>query len=89
MKLVVYGSEKRLGCLQEDGSVVDLNHAYAALLASKGVPRPCEKAEAKVPSCLLCFIEEGDEGLKAASEAVAYVKKGHKVGPNGEQLVFK
>jgi len=89
MKLVVYGSEKRLGCLQEDGSVVDLNHAYAALLASKGIPRPCEKAEAMVPSCLLCFIEEGDEGLKAASEAVAYVKRGHKVGPNGEQLVFK
>jgi 2-keto-4-pentenoate hydratase/2-oxohepta-3-ene-1,7-dioic acid hydratase in catechol pathway len=88
MKLVVYGQSKRLGAWLGDGSVVDLNHAYAALLGSKGEPRACAKADAEVPSCLLAFIEEGDAGLKAAARAVACAKKA-KVAANGEQLVYK
>ena len=88
MKLVVYGPHKRLGSLLEDGSVVDVNHAYAALLASKGEPNSCAKADAKVPSCLLAFIEEGDAGIAAAKQAVDYAKKA-KVSAGGEQLVFK
>src|SRR5512138_2241659 len=87
MKLVVYGPHKRLGALLEDGSVVDLNHAYVALLESKGEARACAKAGAEVPSCLLSFIEEGDAGLKAAAKAVTYAKKA-KVAPNGEKLVY-
>jgi acylpyruvate hydrolase len=75
MKLVVFGPKKRLGAWLDDGSVVDLNHAYASLLKSKGEPRACAKADAEVPSCLLSFIEEGDAGLKAAAKAVAYAKK--------------
>jgi len=35
MRLVVYGAH-RLGCLLEDGSIVDLNLAYASLLAGRG-----------------------------------------------------
>jgi acylpyruvate hydrolase len=88
MKLVVYGPRKRLGALLEDGSVVDINHAYAALLESKGEPRACIKADAEAPSCLLAFIGEGDAGLKAAAKAVAYAKKA-KVAANGEQLIYK
>jgi acylpyruvate hydrolase len=88
MKLVVYGPHKRLGSWLEDGSVVDVNHAYAALLESKGEPNSCAKADAEAPSCLLAFIEEGEEGLNAAKKAVDYVKK-VKVSAGGEQLVFK
>ena len=86
--MVVYGPHKRLGSLLEDGSVVDVNHAYAALLASKGEPNSCTKADAEAPSCLLAFIEEGEEGLNAAKKAVDYAKK-VKVSAGGEQLVFK
>ena len=88
MRLVVFGPRKRLGAQLEDGSVVDLNHAYAALLESKGEARACVKAEVEVPSCLLSFIEEGDAGLKAAAKAVTYAKK-TKVSAKGEQLLFK
>jgi len=88
MKLVVYGPRKRLGAWLDDGSIIDLNHAYAALLKSKGEPRACAKADVEVPSCLLAFIEEGEAGLKAAVKAVAYAKK-VKVAANGEHLVFK
>jgi acylpyruvate hydrolase len=88
MKLVVYGSNKRLGAWLEDGSIIDLNHAYTALLESKGEPRACAKADAEVPSCLLSFIEEGKAGLKAATKAVSYAKK-TKVAANGNRLVYK
>ncbi len=88
MKLVVFGPHKRLGAWLEDGSVVDLNHAYAALLQSKGESHACAKADAEVPSCLLAFIEEGDAGLKAAAKAITYAKKA-KVASNGEKLVYK
>ena len=86
--MVVFGPHKRLGCWLEDGSVVDVNHAYAALVASKGEPNSCAKADAEAPSCLLAFIEVGEEGLNAAKKAVDYAKK-VKVSAGGEQLVFK
>ena len=85
MKLVVFN--KRLGALQSDGSVVDLNHAYAALAKSKGSTEPCSEADSTVPTCLLCFIEKGDEGLKAGAAAVEYVKGGATEGPKGEKLL--
>jgi len=88
MKLVVFGPKKRLGAWLDDGSVIDLNHAYAALLESKGEAHACAKADIEVPSCLLCFIEEGDAGLKAATKAVTYAKKA-KVNSCGEKLVYK
>jgi acylpyruvate hydrolase len=88
MKLVVYGPNKRLGAWLEDGSVIDLNYAYAALLESKGELRTYAKADAEVPSCLLSFIEEGEAGLKAATKAVSYAKK-IKVAAKGNRLVYK
>ena len=88
MKLIVFGPHKRLGAWLEDGSVVDLNHSYAALLESKGEARACAKAGAQVPSCLLAFIEEGDAGLKSAVKAITYAKK-TKVSTKGEQLLFE
>jgi len=85
MKLVVFN--KRLGALQDDGSVVDLHHAYAALAKSRGSTEPCSEADSAVPPCLLCFIKKGDEGLKAAAEAMEYVKGGATEGPKGEKLL--
>jgi acylpyruvate hydrolase len=88
MKLVVFGP-KRLGALLEDGSIVDLNRAYEALLADDGVPGARAKASAKVPTCLLAFIEEGEKGLKAAAKAIEYVKNGATKTACGQKLLYK
>ncbi len=88
MKLVVFDSS-RLGALLEDGSIVDLNLARAALLSKSGIGRPYAHACIEVPSGLLAFIEEGEAGLKAATEAVSLVQGGVTEGPRGENLLFK
>jgi len=73
----------------EDESVLDLNYAYAAYKHSKGTANPQLKADAKVPSCLLAFIKEGDAGLENAHKAIDHVKNGAENGPKGEKLVYK
>lgn len=87
MKLVIYNTG-RLGALQEDRLVIDLNHAYAAYLKSRGEPRPQAKADATVPADLLAFIQEGKKGLDEAKKAVTHVKAGNKHGPRGEKLHY-
>src|SRR4030042_559646 len=87
MKLVVFNTG-RLGALQEDGSVIDLTHAYAARLKSRGEPRPQAKADAAVPADLLAFIKEGKKGLDEAKKAVAHIKAGNREGPLGEKLIY-
>ena len=87
MKLVKY-NEGRLGALVDE-NVIDLNYAFAAYKKSKGVSNPKKKADAKVPSCLLAFIKEGNEGLENARKALDHVKAGACCGPKGEKLVWK
>jgi len=74
MKLVVFNSG-RLGALLGNGSVVDLNSAYASMLESKGRTDPVSEASLKVPSDLLAFIEKCEEGLNSAREAIDYAMK--------------
>jgi acylpyruvate hydrolase len=88
LKLVKY-NEGRLGAILDDESVVDLNHAYAAYKRLKKATNPQLKADAKVPSCLLDFIKEGDRGIEEAKKAIDYVNKGGYCGPKGEKLVYK
>ncbi|MBN2335082.1 fumarylacetoacetate hydrolase family protein [Candidatus Bathyarchaeota archaeon] len=88
MKLVKYNTG-RLGALQSDGSVIDLNYAYAAYQKSRGAERPYAKADAKVPVCLHDFILEGDKGIEEAKKAVEHVKAGNTAGPKGEKLVHR
>jgi len=87
LKLVKY-NEGRLGALLDDESIVDLNYAYADYLNTKGEVNPKIKADARVPSCLLAFIKEGDAGISEAKKALEHVQKGHKIGLNGEKLVY-
>jgi acylpyruvate hydrolase len=88
MKLVIFNAG-RVGALQEDGSVIDLNYAYAALKKNKGVVRAYTKADADVPSDLMGLIKEGNKGLEAASKAVNFVLDGNLEGPSGEKLVYE
>lgn len=88
MKLVIFNNN-RLGSLQKDGSIIDLNLAFATYKKTEGSLRPYAKADAKVPSCLLSFIKEGDNGIKNAVKAINHIKTTEEEkGPKGEKLVY-
>ena len=74
MKLVMYRKEgdPRLGCLKGD-QVIDLNLAYEAMLISKRVVRPREKAGLMIPPETIAFLGGGDESLAAARETVQWL----------------
>lgn len=72
MKVVVYGANKRVGAVS-DGTVVDLNWAYAKYLREvKGVARPYVHADGTLPAGLAGFIERGRPALDAAHLALEY-----------------
>ena len=66
-----YGA--RLGVVDGD-EIVDLNAAYAALLDSRGVPRPADRAGVEVPPDATAFLAEGDQARARAEEAVAFAR---------------
>src|ERR1700736_318304 len=94
MKLVTFhhsGRGDRVGAVTADGSIVDLNAAYALYL--RNVEREgafYALADARVPANMRGLFENGDRGLDAARTAIEYaVKEGPKtVGPSGEAMVF-
>src|ERR1700680_5243218 len=95
MKLVTFhhlGRGDRVGAATADGSIVDLNAAYA--LYRRNVEREgafYALADARVPAEMRGVFENGDRGLDAARAALAYaVKEGTSAtGPNGEAIFFR
>lgn len=95
MKLVTFhhsGRQGRVGAVTTDGSIVDLNAAYALYLRNV----ECEGAfyalaDARVPAEMRRLFENGDRGLDAARSAMDYaLREGpDTTGPNGEQLSFR
>src|SRR5712664_3678829 len=95
MKLVTFhhsGRGDRVGAATADGSIVDLNAAYALYL------RDIERegafyalADARVPADMRGLFENGDRGLDAARAALEYaLKQGPETtGPNGEAFFFR
>jgi 2-keto-4-pentenoate hydratase/2-oxohepta-3-ene-1,7-dioic acid hydratase in catechol pathway len=74
MKLVTYSHgthRKRIGARVEN-SIVDLNSAYAALLASRGYGAPSRAANGIVPPEMRLLFEGGDRSLDAAREALEF-----------------
>jgi len=94
MKLVTFHSrsrEDRIGAIATDGTIVDLNAAYALYL--RNVQREgafYALADARVPANMRGLFENGDRGLDAARTALDYVvKEGAESGPSGEALRFQ
>jgi 2-keto-4-pentenoate hydratase/2-oxohepta-3-ene-1,7-dioic acid hydratase in catechol pathway len=94
MKLVTFhsrGRESRIGAIAADGTVVDLNAAYA--LYSQNVQLEgafYALADARVPANMRALFENGDRGLDAARAALDYVvKEGAETGLSGESLRFQ
>ena len=94
MRLVTFhhsGRGDRLGAMAADGSIVDLNAAYALYL--RNVEREgafYALADARVPADMRGLFENGDRGLDAARTALEYaVKEGSDArGPGGEAILF-
>lgn len=76
MKFVTYskGFERRIGVVS-DGTLVDLNRAYYAMLIDRGEARPGARAQSLVPPDMIGFLDGGDTSLAAAKEAVAFVNE--------------
>src|SRR5260370_37379887 len=94
MKLVTFHSrsrDNRIGAVAADGTIVDLNAAWALYL--RNVRREgafYALADARVPTNMRGLFENGDSGLDAARAALDYVmKEGAETGPSGESLRFQ
>ncbi len=75
MKLVTFelatlaGRIRRIGALSDQG-ILDLNFAYARLLAERGHGRPQRVADALIPPDMLAFLEGGEPAMAAARETL-------------------
>ncbi len=95
MKLVTFdwgAREHRIGALAPNGSVVDLNTAYALYLRNVEQEGAFYAlADARVPADMRRLFENEDRGLDAARAALEYaLKEGPETkGPNGEPVFFR
>ncbi len=73
MKLVTFDlcGRDRVGAVVEN-RVVDLNAAFTASLVEAGEPEPALMADRALPPCMLRFLRNGEEAIKAAQQAVGY-----------------
>ncbi len=95
MRLVTFNwgaREQRIGAVAPNGSIVDLNTAYALYLRNVEQEGAFYAlADARVPADMRGLFENGDRGLDAARAALEYALKegpGAK-GPNGELVFFR
>ena len=73
MKIVVFGSDARVGALVGD-SVIDLNAAYARMLRERGDANAAASASERIPLALQGFIAAGTAGLEAAQNAIDHAQ---------------
>ena len=95
MKLVSFRVQTPVGAFIRAGAlsgetVVDLNMAYARLLADQHEPQPYRMANAAVPATMLELLEGGASALRRAREAFNYATRfGDSVsGPEEECVVY-
>ncbi len=95
MKLIIFNwgaREHRIGAVAPNGSIVDLNTAYALYLRNVEQESAFYAlADARVPADMRGLFENGDRGLDAARAALEYaLKEGpESKGPNGEPVFFR
>jgi len=95
MKLVSFRVQTSVGTFVRVGtlhgqSLIDLNMAYARLLANQREAQPYRLANVVVPAAMLGLLEGGSSSMAAARQAFDYaVKLGKSVrGPEGETVVY-
>jgi acylpyruvate hydrolase len=87
MKLVTFAHRgvQRVGLLEGEG-VIDVNRAYAALLAQRAGVRAGAMADAVVPAEMIGILEAGESALASIREAAGYVREGLGAGGQAEGL---
>ena len=82
------GSLTRIGA-EQDGRLVDLNAACAALFAHHGEPDAAEYAAFLVPPDMVGYLSRGDKARRAVDEALEFVAGGKAgPGPDGARLSY-
>lgn len=81
------GRRRRVG-VHDDGSLVDVTAAHAALLAERGDQSPGEIAAAITPPSMLEFLRRGTRAIEAATEAVEFAAGGDRTAPDGAQTRY-
>jgi acylpyruvate hydrolase len=74
MKIVLFGSERRIGAWQND-KVIDLNRALANYLSERGETNAQAQADEKIPLRLERFIALGQAAIEDAQRAVEHATK--------------
>ena len=90
MKIVVFGSEKRTGFIQ-DQNVIDICSVTAKFLAEQKNEKNAEVlASALAPSELGQFITGGDKSLDYTQQSVKYLNESamDKTGLRGQKIIF-
>jgi 2-keto-4-pentenoate hydratase/2-oxohepta-3-ene-1,7-dioic acid hydratase in catechol pathway len=86
--LTPVGPFDRVGAVV-DRALIDVNFARASFLASKGVLRPRELADAEVPAGMIDLASGGRRALEAATESIDYASLDPEArGPRGEQIHY-
>jgi 2-keto-4-pentenoate hydratase/2-oxohepta-3-ene-1,7-dioic acid hydratase in catechol pathway len=96
MKLVSFrvrtpvGSFVRVGALHGQ-TIIDLNIAYARVLADQKEAQPYRLANAMVPSTMLELLEGGDSAMAAARQGFDHAVCGGETiqGPEGETILYR
>jgi 2-keto-4-pentenoate hydratase/2-oxohepta-3-ene-1,7-dioic acid hydratase in catechol pathway len=94
MKLVSFRIQTPVGRFTRVGAVhgtkvIDLNMAYARMLADDNEAQPYRLADAAVPSTMLGLLEGGPSAMTRAREALDYAKRNAELrGPDGETIVY-
>lgn len=94
MKIVMYQYAERgyrLGAMEGEERIVDLNYAYENLLAGRGEPRHEALAEAIVPAESVQFLAGGSRSWEGAAAALdrAQASRPTDLGAAGKRFVFE
>ncbi|MBN2113387.1 MAG: fumarylacetoacetate hydrolase family protein [Acidimicrobiia bacterium] len=81
------GGVARVG-VEQDGRLIDLNAAAAALFTHLGEPDPGEYADFLVPPDLVGYLARGDKARRTAAEALEFVAGGGGAGSGEARLTY-
>lgn len=85
------GPFERLGALDTNGQMVDLNFAMSWRLQQSGESQPQQLANVLVPAAMLDFIQAGAGAVVQAKESLLRLSNLASVpyGPRGEQILYR
>ncbi|MDE1977123.1 MAG: fumarylacetoacetate hydrolase family protein [Elusimicrobia bacterium] len=100
MRLVTFETKTAMGPLERlgallDGSIVDLNAAYALSLKEKGEASHASLANARLPADILGFLDLGEAARAAAQDALNFIERlggagaAKAAGPGSEKIVYQ